>query len=78
MDDVRGGAIYLKLTRAAREEEMNYLIDKKKYKLAKVQECWEKTGKAPTTIRWVDTNKGSEEEPVIRSRLVARDFLTRG
>ena len=26
------------------------------------------------TVRWVDTNKGSEEVPEVRSRLVARDF----
>ena len=26
------------------------------------------------SVRWVDTNKGSEAKPEIRSRLVARDF----
>ena len=39
------------------------------------EECWRKTGRAPVTVRWVDTNKGS---PVIRSRLVARDFRQPG
>ena len=41
-----------------------------------VSECWEKTGKAPTSVRWVDTNKGGEEEEdmEVRSRMVARDF----
>ena len=42
-----------------------------------VQECWDRTGKPPIGVRWVDTNKGSEVEPEVRSRLVARDFKTK-
>ena len=30
------------------------------------------------TVKWVDTNKGTEEAPKIRSRLVARDFKKKG
>ena len=29
-------------------------------------ECWEKTGKIPVTVRWVDTNKGEPGEMVGR------------
>ena len=36
--------------------------------------CWQNTGKKPIGVRWVDTNKGSEEVPDVRCRLVARDF----
>ena len=43
-----------------------------------VNDCWEKTGKRPVTVKWVDTDKGSEEAPNIRCRLVARDFRTKG
>ena len=39
-----------------------------------VEECWDRTGKGPIGVRWVDTNKGSEENPDVRCRLVARDF----
>ena len=39
-----------------------------------MEECWKVTGKAPVTVRWVDTNKGGLSDRVIRSRLVARDF----
>ena len=35
---------------------------------------WGKLGKAPVSVRWVDTNKGGDGEMVVRSRLVARDF----
>jgi hypothetical protein len=36
------------------------------------------TSKKPVSVKYVDTNKGTEEEPVIRCRLVARDFRTKG
>ena len=36
-----------------------------------VRECWERTGRAPVSGRWVDVRKGSGE---VRSRYVARDF----
>ena len=43
--------------------------------LSPIQECWDKTGKAPVSVRWVDTNKGGDTaaEWEIRCRLVARD-----
>ena len=40
-----------------------------------VEEAWKVTGKAPMTVKWVDTNKGT---PRVRSRLVARDFKRKG
>ena len=33
---------------------------------------FEKTGKPPISVRWVDVNKGDEMEPNYRSRLVAQ------
>ena len=42
--------------------------------LRPLEECWQKTGKKPVSVRWVDTNKGSGSEVVVRSRMVARDF----
>ena len=39
-----------------------------------VSECWEKTGKAPIGIKWVDVNKGDEGNPEYRSRLVAKEI----
>ena len=41
-------------------------------------ESYSKTGKKPVSLKWVDMNKGSDEVPVIRSRLVARDFREKG
>ena len=43
-----------------------------------VDECWKRNGRAPTSTRWIDINKGTEDEPVVRCRLVARDFKVKG
>ena len=49
---------------------------RKLWELRPISECWEKLGKAPVSMRWVDTNKGdgNADEWEVRCRLVARDF----
>ena len=54
----------------AREEECKEL-ERRVYVKVPVQECWDKTGKAPIGVRWVDVRKSDGTH---RSRLVARDF----
>jgi hypothetical protein len=61
----------LKEVHEARDEEMEFLNKRKIWCERTVKECFEKTGKAPVSVRWVDVRKGSGE---VRSRLVARDF----
>ena len=73
-DDVHGGDLPVGLVREARKEEVEYMISRNIWDIRPVGECWEKTGKAPVTVRWVDTNKGVLPEFEVRSRLVARDF----
>ena len=36
-------------------------------------ECLEVTGKKPVMVRWVDVNKGDDESPNVRCRIVAKD-----
>ena len=50
------------------------MISRGVWELRPVKECWDRKGKAPTSIRWVDTDKGDGAEWEIRYRLVARDF----
>ena len=50
------------------------MMSKGIWELRPITECWDKKGRAPTSIRWVDTDKGDGETWEIRSRLVARDF----
>jgi hypothetical protein len=59
---------------AARKEEIKFMEDRGIWEVKPIKECWDRTGKAPVSVRWVDTNKGGEWEVVVRSRLVARDF----
>jgi hypothetical protein len=56
--------------REAREEECKEL-ERRVFLKVPVEECWEKTGKAPIGVRWVDVRKNDDTH---RSRLVARDF----
>ena len=37
-----------------------------------------KMGRRPISVRWVETNKGVDAEPTIRSRLVAREIRAPG
>ena len=36
--------------------------------------CYDVTGEAPISTRWIDVNKGDESNPNYRSRWVGRDF----
>ena len=66
------------MARAARMEEIAYMKKIGLFDEVPLEECWEKTGKAPTSTKWVDVNKGTADRPEIRCRLVARDFKPRG
>ena len=59
---------------AARSEEVEFMMERDIWTLKPVSECWEKLGRGPTTVRWVDVNKGDRKTILVRSRLVARDF----
>ena len=74
MGHVHGGYLLLDKVREAKEEEINFMEDRTIWSLAEIKECWEKTGKAPVSVRWVVVNKGGLGEMVVRCRLVARDF----
>ena len=73
-DDVKGGRLPYRLVKEARREEVRYMVKRGMWVLRPIQECWERLGKGPTSVKWVDTDKGPGEEMQIRSRLVARDF----
>ena len=39
-----------------------------------IKECWDKTGRNPVTVKWVDADKRGLGESGIKIRLVARDL----
>jgi hypothetical protein len=75
MDDVHGGQLDLSKVREARSEEVEFMKSRGIWREVPLQECWDTTGKPPVSVKWVDTMK---QGGLVRSRLVARDFKTKG
>ena len=59
---------------AARTTELEYFNSKGVWRKRPRQEAFARTGRQPISVRWVDVNKGDEENPWYRSRLVARQL----
>ena len=76
-DDANGGWLDAKLVRAARAEELAAIKSYEVYVKRPIEDCLKVTGKKPMPIRWVDTNKGDDENPEYRSRIVAKDLKTK-
>ena len=74
--DVSGEQLDPGLVQQARAEEIMYYEKMGVYKKVPKQECYNRTGKAPIQVRWIDVNKGDRAHPNYRSRLVAKDFNT--
>ena len=69
--DIKDVELDLKKVRGARRLEMGYVRSRRVYKYAKRAEAI-RLGHKIIGVKWVDTNKGDEEEENYRSRLVAR------
>ena len=41
-----------------------------------LQQCWDETGKSPIQLRWIDRNTRDENDPLYRSRIVAKEIKT--
>jgi hypothetical protein len=78
IDTWTGDALDPRLVSEARHEELSYLKEIEVYEQCTLQDCWEKTGKAPISNKWVEITKGTSDCPDIRCRLVARDFRGEG
>ena len=74
VDDVSGLQLDRKLVKAARQLEMEFFKSLGVYKHDTIDNCWRVTGKAPIGVRWGDTNKGDNENPDVRCRLVAQEI----
>jgi hypothetical protein len=71
-DDITQQLLRDDLVLAAREKELEYFRSKSVWVKRLRQEAFDRTRRAPITVRWVDVNKGDDEVPNYRSRLVAR------
>ena len=66
------------LLREARLEELQFMEKIGVWEPSSWEECVQQTGRPPITTKWVDVDKGRDGEVLVRSRLVARDFKTKG
>ena len=78
IDERTGQVLDPKRVKTARQEEVEFMRKIALFDVVDLLEAWDRTGKAPVTTRWVDVNKGTEEDPDVRSRFVARDFKPKG
>ncbi len=73
-DDITGELLDSDLVNEATQEEMDTYKSHGVYRRVPIAECFEKTGKKPTKVRWVIVNKGDSENPEYRARLVAKEI----
>ena len=71
-DDVSGRALRPDLVRDAREDERRGCVEANVFTKVPIKMCYDVTGEPPISTRWIDINKGYDENPVYRSRLVGK------
>ena len=76
-DDISGFELDPVLVRKARTEEMKFMSDLKVWKYASIADCIRCTRKKPLGLRWCDVNKGDNESPDVRARLVVQDVRSK-
>ena len=77
-DDVTGCPLDPEQVRQARLEEIAWMRSKPVWSEVPRRQALERTGRPPISTRWVDVNKGDEQKPVHRSRLVVREIKRKG
>ena len=73
-DDITGKVLDTKAVIGARMEEIEGIRTFEVYNKVPRAMAYERTGKKPIAVRWVDVNKGDEVSPEIRCRLVAKEI----
>ena len=73
-DDLTGQVLKDELVIKARLVELQFFHQKGVWVKRPMDRARAVTGKPPITVRWVDVNKGDEQSPNYRSRLVARQM----
>ena len=73
-DSISGQVLQDELVLEARRKEMEYFTAKGVWCKRPRQEAYTLTGRPPISTKWVDVNKGDDDTPRYRSRLVARQL----
>eukprot|EP00971_Amphidinium_carterae_P079129 1565616-Amphidinium_carterae.1 len=72
-DEYMGLPLRRQLVLKARAEELDYK-NMEVFTEVPETEAWEVTGKAPVDCRWIDCNKGDQNNVKVRNRLVVREI----
>ena len=72
-DEITGNLSHKSSGTEARLEEMKQVQEHRVYEKVPIEECWNRTGNNSIKTRWLDINKGDEDNPEYRSRLVTGD-----
>ena len=70
-DDITGEELDAKEVKKARLKEVGYIHEKKVWRKISRREAQQR-GIKIVEVRWIDVNKGDTQNPVFRSRLVAK------
>ena len=70
-DDITGEELDAKEVKKARLKEVGYIHEKKVWRKISRREA-QRRGIKIVEVRWIDVNKGDTQNPVFRSRLVAK------
>ena len=73
-DDITGAVLDWEGVVQARADEIKEFRKHGVYHKVPIRECYDKTGRAPVGVIWVDINKGDLLNPACRSRLVAKEI----
>ena len=72
-DSITGQPLNTDLVHAARKKELEYFAAKRVWRKVPRADAMRLQGKPPITVKWIDVNKGDDENHNYRSRLVARE-----
>ena len=73
-DDLTGQVLRDELVLEARAKELSFFCSKSVWLKEPKAQARAKSGRPPISVRWVDVNKGDDQSPNYRSRLVARQI----
>ena len=74
VDEISGKPLSAAGVRKARAEEIDYAVRYGVWDTVPIAEAYEYDSKGPISSRWIDINKGDEDHPSYRSRLVIQEI----
>lgn len=77
-DDVSGAEFDPTQVKRARAEEVEYVRKMGLYNKVPIRQCYEKTGKGPISVRWIDINKGDQNTPNYQVSGARDQYLQKG